>query len=202
MDPRQLLHDLNHLVHCGLTLHAAAVIDLKQRWHHAVSAGCSGTPGLTGGSAASSCMTGSPLLWRFKGFKRWSQTLSFCCCGWQRLFRKGELMSFNGLYMNLVWSSSKLWVGGELQSLFVFCVVFMQLLQKSCTIVSDLWDAYANLWISRTVPRRLINHQTYALGVVRRLKKCPLLGNIAVPKNIIQTVMFIDVPWYLPFLVS
>lgn len=28
VDPRQLLHNLNDLVHCGLTLHAAAVIDL------------------------------------------------------------------------------------------------------------------------------------------------------------------------------
>lgn len=29
VDPRQLLHNLNDLVHCGFTLHAAAVIDLK-----------------------------------------------------------------------------------------------------------------------------------------------------------------------------
>lgn len=29
VNPRQLLHDLNDLVHCGFTLHAAAVIDLK-----------------------------------------------------------------------------------------------------------------------------------------------------------------------------
>lgn len=28
VDPRQLLHYLNDLVHCGFTLHAAAVIDL------------------------------------------------------------------------------------------------------------------------------------------------------------------------------
>lgn len=43
VDPRQLLHDLDHLVHCGLTLHAATIIDLKHKWHHAVSAGCSNT---------------------------------------------------------------------------------------------------------------------------------------------------------------
>lgn len=29
VDPCQLLYNLNHLVHCGFTLHAAAVIDLK-----------------------------------------------------------------------------------------------------------------------------------------------------------------------------
>lgn len=28
VDPRQLFHNLNDLVHCGFTLHAAAVIDL------------------------------------------------------------------------------------------------------------------------------------------------------------------------------
>lgn len=36
MDPRQLLHDLNDLVHGGLSLHAAAVVDLergdRERW--------------------------------------------------------------------------------------------------------------------------------------------------------------------------
>lgn len=29
VDPCQLFHNLNNLVHCGFTLHAAAVIDLK-----------------------------------------------------------------------------------------------------------------------------------------------------------------------------
>ncbi len=31
VDPRQLLHNLNDFVHCGFTLHAAAVIDLKHK---------------------------------------------------------------------------------------------------------------------------------------------------------------------------
>lgn len=30
VDPRQLLHDLNDLVHGGLALHAAAVVDLER----------------------------------------------------------------------------------------------------------------------------------------------------------------------------
>lgn len=29
VDPRQFLYNLNDLIHCGFTLHAAAVIDLK-----------------------------------------------------------------------------------------------------------------------------------------------------------------------------
>lgn len=28
VDPRQLLHNLNDLIHCGFTFHAAAIIDL------------------------------------------------------------------------------------------------------------------------------------------------------------------------------
>lgn len=33
VDPRQLLHDLDDLVHGGLALHAAAVVDLEPRQH-------------------------------------------------------------------------------------------------------------------------------------------------------------------------